>query len=174
MLAGEALTDFKKVIAEKVSQGSLETPEYPIYPPNLWEPLRTRRREAGALRYAALGAVDKDKSGLEALTLRNYQFFDAPVGLFFCIDRRCGAPQWSDIGMYMLTVMLLATERGLGTCPQESWANWPKTVAQFLKLPEEFMLFAGMSMGYRDDSHPLNHFRTTRAPLEDFADLRGF
>jgi nitroreductase len=173
VLGGEALKAFKKVIADNIAHGSHEAPQYEVYPPNLWEPLRARRREVGALRYAALGVVDKDKAGQEALALKNYEFFGAPVGLFFCLDRRCGPPQWSDVGMYMLTVMLLAVERGLDTCPQESWSNWPKSVAEFLNLPDELILFAGMSMGYRDDTHPLNKFRTPRAGLAEFAEFRG-
>jgi len=173
VLGGQALTSFKKVIADKIDAGISETPEYAVYPPNLWEPLRTRRREAGALRYAALGVADKDKAGQEALMRKNYEFFDAPIGIFFSLDRRCGPPQWSDLGMYMVTLMLLAVERGLDTCPQESWSNWPKAVAEFLKLPDELMLFAGLSMGYRDAAHPLNKFRTPRATVEEFADFRG-
>jgi nitroreductase len=174
-LAGEPLATFKNIIVEKVRKGIAgETPEYAVYPSKLWEPFRTRRREAGTLRYAALGFDDKDQSGLTELTLKNVDFFGAPIGLFFCLDRRVGPPQWSDMGMYMQTVMLLATERGLDTCPQEFWASWPKTVGDYLGLPEDQMLFAGMSMGYRSPDHPLNTYRAPRDPLESFAKLRGF
>ena len=173
-LAGAPLAEFKAIVAERFAAGDLETPEYDVYPHALWEPFKKRRRETGAERYAALGVHDKDPAALRDLSERNYRFFDAPVGLFFCLDRRLGPPQWSDLGMYMQTVMLLAVECGLDTCPQESWSNWPNTVRGFLDLPAELMLFAGMSMGYRDPNHPLNAIRTAREPLETFADLRGF
>ncbi len=173
-LAGRPLDDFRAVIAAKLAAGEVETPEYDVYPHNLWEPFKKRRRETGAQRYAALGVDDKDKAALKELGERNYRFFGAPVGLFFCLDRRLGPPQWSDMGMYMLSVMLLATERGLDTCPQESWSNWPASVRRFLGLPDELMLFAGMSMGYRDPDHPLNAIRTLREPFEIFAEMRGF
>jgi nitroreductase len=173
VLGGTEIEAFKKIVADKIDQGVTEKPEYECYPPSLWEPLRARRREAGRLRYAAIGVADKDTAGQEALTRRNYEFFGAPVGLFFCLDRRCGPPQWSDVGMLMLTVALLAVERGIDTCFQESWYMWPKTVAEFVKMPEDFMLFAGMSMGYRDDAHPLNAYRTPRATLDEFAEFRG-
>jgi len=173
-LGGKDLADFKAVIATKLKAGIKETPEYNVYPPSLWEPLRTRRRQTGALRYAALGVSEKDTAGLQALTEKNYEFFGAPVGLFFCLDRRCGPPQWSDVGMLMVTIMLLAVERGLDTCPQEIWSNWPKTIAEYVKLPDEHMVFAGMSMGYRDADHVLSNLRTPRAPLEEFAEIRGF
>jgi nitroreductase len=173
-LSGQPLADFRAAIAAKLAAGESETPEYDVYPPSLWEPFKKRRRDTGAQRYAALGADDKDKGALKELGARNYRFFDAPVGLFFCIDRRLGPPQWSDIGMYILSVMLLATEHGLDTCPQESWSNWPVSVRVFLGLPDDLMLFAGMSMGYRDPDHPLNAIRTAREPLETFAEMRGF
>ena len=174
-LAGTELAAFKQVVASQIAAGILsEAPEYAVYPERLWEPFRKRRRDAGAQRYAAIGVADKDAVGQQELSLRNYAFFGAPVGLFFCLDRRFGAPQWSDVGMYMLSVMLLAVEKGLDTCPQESWSNWPRTIAAQLQLPEELMVFAGMALGYRDADHPLNRYRTERAPLAEVAELRGF
>lgn len=173
-LAGEPLAAFKADIAAKFAAGQTETPEYDVYPHSLWEPFRKRRRDTGAERYAALGVHDKDKAALRDLAERNYRFFDAPVGLFFCLDRRLGPPQWSDMGMYMQSVMLLAAEQGLDTCPQESWSNWPVSVRAVLNLPEELMLFAGMSLGYRAPDHPLNAIRTAREPFETFAEMRGF
>jgi len=173
-LAGRPLDEFRAIIAAKLAAGESETPEYDVYPHNLWEPFKKRRRETGSHRYAALGVDDKDKAALKELGDRNYRFFGAPVGLFFCLDRKLGSPQWSDMGMYMLSVMLLAAERGLDTCPQESWSNWPVSVRAFLELPDDLMLFAGMSMGYRDPDHPLNRIRTAREPFEVFAEMRGF
>jgi nitroreductase len=104
---------------------------------------------------------------------RNFDFFGAPVGLFFFLDRRMGPPQWSDLGMYMQTVMLLAVEAGLDSCAQEIWAHWPKLVAAFFGVPDTQMLFAGMSLGYRDPDHPINGLRTKRAPLHAFAHFHG-
>ncbi len=174
-LAGQPLAAFKDLIAAKLQAGIAgETPEYDVYPRSLWEPFRSRRREAGAQRYAVLGASDKDAAALADLAARNYRFFDAPVGLFFCLERRLGPPQWADLGMYMQTVMLLAAERGLDTCPQESWSNWPKAVAEFLELSTDLMLFAGMALGHGDETHPLNAIRTPRAAFNAVAELRGF
>jgi nitroreductase len=70
--------------------------------------------------------------------------------------------------------MLLAVERRLDTCPQEYWARYPKTVAEFLGLPDDQMLFAGMALGYRDDAHPINTLKASRDAFEVWADLRGF
>ena len=173
-LAGKPLDEFRAIIAAKLLAGGGGDQEEGGPPPTLGDLFRRRRRETGSHRYAALGVDDKDKAALKELGDRNYRFFGAPVGLFFCLDRKLGSPQWSDMGMYMLSVMLLAAERGLDTCPQESWSNWPVSVRAFLDLPDDLMLFAGMSLGYRDPDHPLNNIRTAREPFEVFAEMRGF
>jgi nitroreductase len=169
-LAGLLAAVRRKLPAEPRGEGS----EYDIYPAGLVEPYRSRRFECGEDMYATIGVPREDKFARLLQFARNYQFFGAPVGLFFSIDRRLGPPQWSDLGMYMQTVMLLAREHDLHTCPQEAWSVWYRTVGEHLQLPAELMLFAGMALGYADTAHPINSLRTQRAPLEEFATLRGF
>jgi nitroreductase len=84
-----------------------------------------------------------------------------------------GGPQWSDLGMLIQTIMLLAREAGLHSCAQEAWTNWHRTVGDFLQLPPQRMLFCGLALGYRDESHPVNRLRTDRAPLDEFVQFRG-
>ena len=124
--------------------------------------------------YATIGVPREDKPARVRQFARNYGFFGAPVGMFFCIDRQMGPPQWADLGMYMQSVMLLAREHGLHTCPQEAWAVWHEAVAEFLVLPSALILFSGMALGYRDETAPINTLRTDRASLEEFATLQGF
>jgi hypothetical protein len=47
-------------------------------------------------------------------------------------------------------------------------------VARFLGLPAERMLFAGIALGWRDDSAPINALRTERDPFEVWGEMRGF
>ena len=77
--------------------------------------------------------------------------------------------QWSDLGMFLQTFMLLAREVGLDTCPQEAWAMKQESVTAFVEAPEELMLFCGMAIGYQDVSEKVNELRTTRRPIEDWA-----
>ncbi|MBV9509292.1 MAG: nitroreductase, partial [Caulobacteraceae bacterium] len=137
-LAGEALAELKALAAEQLKAG-LETAEYHVYPPDLWDPFRSRRFAVGEALYATIGVERADRAGRLAQFAKNAAFFDAPVGLFFCLDRNLGPPQWSDLGMYMQTVILLAVERGLDTCAQEYWAAMPKLVSRFLDLPDDHM-----------------------------------
>jgi len=171
-LTGAPLDAFKALVATRMP--GREPPEYAVYPADLWDPFRTRRFQCGEDLYASIGIERANKPGRLAQLAKNATFFGAPVGLFFCIDRNLGPPQWADLGMYMQTVMLLAVERGLDTCPQEFWSGFPRAIAEFLKLPDDLMVFSGMAMGYRDDTHPINNWRTRRDPFEAFAELHGF
>jgi len=149
-----------------------EGSEYEIYPANLWEPYRSRRFKCGEDLYATIDVARENKIARLLQFARNYEFFGAPVGLFFYLDRRMGPPQWSDVGMFMQSVMLLARERGLDTCAQEAWSVWYRTVGGFLGVPAELELFSGMALGYKDESAPINRLRTDRAPLEEVATFR--
>jgi len=170
-LAGEPLTEFKALVAANPLG---ETPEYAVYPPDLWEPFRTRRWQNGEDLYATIGIPREDKPARLRQLARNGEFFGAPVGIFFLLDRKLGPPQWADLGMYMQNVMLLAVERGLDTCPQEYWARYPQTVARFLGVPDDHMLFSGMALGYRDEAHPINTLKASRDPFEVWGELIGF
>jgi nitroreductase len=175
-LAGQPLADLKAVVRAEVSKNPLGdgSHEYDIYPPGLGEPYRSRRHKAGEDLYGTLGIPREDKMARLLQLARNYDFFGAPVGLFFYLDRSMGPPQWSDVGMYMQTVMLLAREHGLHTCAQEIWSRVPATVAKFLDVPPNLLLFSGMALGYADAAHPVNTLRTDRAPLDEFSIFKGF
>ncbi len=147
----------------------IEAPGYDVYPPGLWEPYRTNRYALGEQMYEALGIPREDKAGRFAHLARNHRFFDAPVGLFCFIDRRMGPPQWADLGMFLQTFMLLATERGIDTCPQEAWAFWSQAVAEFVGAPDEEMLFCGIAIGHADPDAPVNALVSERMPLEEWA-----
>jgi nitroreductase len=104
---------------------------------------------------------------------RNFQFFGAPVALFCSVDRRMGPPQWSDLGMYLQTLMLLLKEEGLDSCPQECWAIYPNTIGDFIGIPPERMLFTGMAIGFIDPDDKANLARPSRAPMADWAAFHG-
>ncbi len=146
----------------------------PVYPPNLWEPYRTRRFQVGEDMYALLGISREDRPGRLAHVARNFEFFGAPVGLFFVIDRRLGRAQWAHLGMFMQSLALVAVDRGLGTCMQEFWGMLRQTLHRHFALPETDMVYCGMALGYPDMSAPVNQLRSTRAPVDEFATLRGF
>lgn len=116
----------------------------------------------------------EDKSARYRQYARNFEYFGAPARLLVSIERSFALGQWIDLGSFIQTVMLLAHDYGLHTCPQEAWASFHRTVAAFLSLPPGMMLFCGVGLGYADDTAPINSWRTPRESLEVFADFSGF
>ena len=174
VIGGEPLQRLKGIMRERVAQApGGEAREYDIYPRELVSPYRDRRFQVGEALYQCLDIPRDNKPARLAQFANNFTFFGAPLALFCTVDRRMGPPQWSDLGMYLQTVMLLLREEGLHSCAQECWAIYPETIGSFLSLPPERMLFTGMAIGYEDPEAPANQLRAIRAPLEEFAEFIG-
>ncbi len=151
------------------TQPPIEAPEYEIYPRGLTEPYRTNRFTVGEQMYALLGIPREDKPARLTQFARNGDFFGAPAAMFCFVDRQMGPPQWSDLGMFLQTFMLLAVERGLATCAQEYWSVRHAAIASFVGAPDDEMLFCGVSIGHADPDAPVNGLRSERMPLDQWA-----
>jgi nitroreductase len=174
VVGGRVLADFKQTMANRLwTNPKGDVPEYQVYPTGLSAPYETHRVEVGEDMYGKLGIAREDRAARRAWFARNFIFFDAPVALFCFVDRNMGPPQWSDLGMYLQNIMLLLREAGLDSCAQECWSVQHVAVTELVQAPSELMLFCGMAIGYKDESHPVNSLRTTRGPLEEFATFLG-
>jgi nitroreductase len=171
---GEVRDKLVRRVAEQLPLNPMgKHPEYHVYPPKLQDPYRARRFKLGEDMYAAIGIGREDREGRLRQFARNWEFFGAPIGLFFTLDRDMQQGQWADVGMFMQNFMLLARESGLDTCAQESWASWHELVREELGIPDEQILFCGMAVGYADTQHPINSFTADREPLDGFATFKG-
>ena len=162
---GASMVRFREFIATR-EPGS---PAYDIYPSGLTEPYRTSRHRIGEQMYASIGIERDDRAGRLEQFAKNLDFFGAPAALFCFIERQMGPPQWSDLGMFLQTFMLLAQEAGLDTCPQEAWAVHEPAVREFVDAPDEQGIFCGMAIGRADWDHPINSVESEREPLDVFA-----
>lgn len=148
--------------------------EHPIYPKPLPEPYRTRRFRVGEQMHTLLGNDRADKAARLQSVVRNFEFWGAPVGLFFVIDRDMGRGQWAHLGMFMQSVALLVTEQGLASCFQEAWAMVRETLQEALGLGEGELVYCGMSIGHADPRAPVNTLRSPREDVDSFATFLGF
>ncbi|MES2821412.1 MAG: nitroreductase [Pseudomonadota bacterium] len=175
VVANDAKAALERLAVETLMKNPLgETGEHPIYPEGLVEPYRSRRFKVGEDLYALLGIPREDKAARLRSMARNFQFFGAPVGMFFIIDRSMGHGQWAHLGMFMQSLALLAEEQGLASCMQEAWGMLRGSLHQHFALPDNELVYCGMALGYADRSAPVNQLRSERAPVEDFASFRGF
>ncbi|KXF53851.1 NADH dehydrogenase [Rhodococcus sp. SC4] len=173
VVTGQSHAAIVEKMSARLTAGDLgDAPQYPIYPADLKSPYRERRVSAGQQLYSVLGIPREDKKARRAWFARNWQFFGAPVGLFCYVDRNMGSAQWSDIGMYLQTIMLLLREEGLASCPQEAWSVYHTTVDEIVQPQADLMLFCGMAIGYEDTAVSGGTI-IDRAPMSETVQLLG-
>jgi nitroreductase len=159
-------------LAQKNMPGAED--DRPVYPANLWEPYRTRRFKVGEDMYALLGIPRENKAARLTHLSQNFQFFGAPVGLFFVIDKGMGHGQWAHLGMFMQSVALAALERGVQNCMQEAWSRIRAPLCVHFGLGDDEMIYCGMALGYADMTKPVNTLRSDRAGVDEIVVFRGF
>lgn len=167
VVTGEARERVSKAVlaAAEADEGSLE---YQYLPEKLDEPYISRRRKVGFDLYAKYGVDRHDMPGRKAAMLRNYDFFGAPVGLFFTMERAMALGAWLDCGMFMQNVMTVARAFGLETCPQQAWCDFGAVVHRELAIPDNRIVLSGMALGHEDRSAIENTLITDRAAVDEF------
>jgi nitroreductase len=145
------------------------TEEYAYYPTEWRSPFIDRRRKVGWDLYGLLGIAKTDKERMHAQHRRNYEFFGAPVGFMFTIDRIMRQGSWLDFGMFLENVMVAARGRGLDTCPQAAFTPFHRLIAEAIGIPDDQQLVCGMSLGVRDPDAIENTLVTEREPVASFA-----
>jgi nitroreductase len=173
VLLGEARNELVRRTKERMKSHPMgEKPEYHIYPPELTEPYKARRFRIGEAMYATLNIAREDKAARLGVFVKNWDFFGAPAGLIISIDRQMQQGQWSDLGMFLQSILLLAREHGLHTCAQEAWAVFHPVIREYLSIPENEMIFCGIAIGHADESALINTLESERAPLHEWAVIR--
>jgi len=171
VLTGDAKTALSRKImaahddpAERVTH----TEEYAYYPTEWKSPFVDRRRKVGWDLYGLLGIAKTDKARMHAQHGRNYDFFDAPVGLMFTIDRIMRQGSWLDYGMFLQSIMVAARGRGLDTCPQAAFMQFHRIITEHIGAPDNEQVVCGMSLGYADPDAIENTLVTERDPVSSF------
>jgi len=142
---------------------------YVYYPTEWISPYIDRRRKVGWDLYGLLGIGKTDKARMHAQHGRNYNFFDAPVGLIFSIDNIMQQGSWLDYGMFLQNIMVAARARGLHTCPQVAFTQFHRIIRTELGLPDDQTVVCGMSLGHADPAAVENSLVTEREPVAGFA-----
>ena len=169
-LGGDAL---KELFARTAQTEPVQRPGL-SYPPSLWEPYRSRRFENGEDLYRSIGIAREEKAARLKQMATNGQMFGAPVGIFIAVEERMGYAQWVDLGIYLQSVMLLAEERGLATCAQGFWRLYSDMLVEHLELPAGYQIAFGIALGHEDTAAPINQWRASRAPSQEWLNLKGW
>jgi nitroreductase len=133
-----------------------------------------RLSSLGAKMYGGLG-IGREDDARAIFAQKNLTSFGAPVLLLSHFPKFMLAPQWSDVGMWLQTIMLLLRDEGLDSCPQEWMGVYGRSIKAHLGLSmDDTMLFCGIAIGYRDADHPVNAFERERVPLDEQVRFLGF
>ena len=159
----------KQAIADDPSLADKFQETFPYYPTEWISPFIDRRRENGWGLYGLLGIQKGDKEKMAAQHDRNFKLFDAPVGLFFTVNKVMGIGSKMDIAMMIQNVMIAAKARGLDTCPQAAFNHFHPVVLETIGAGDDEELVCTVALGYADESDIVNTFITPRVPVDEFA-----
>lgn len=152
-------------LVDAVSSGRFESMESAIdtFPGTY----RDKQVACAVEMYGHMGIGRGDTAGRTRALLRNYELFDAPHVAFVCMEKSFGIGVALDVGMYVQTLMLALTSRGIGSCAQASLRSHPALVRRVLDIPENEQILCGLSFGYEDESVPVNRVRQPRADIAE-------
>lgn len=173
-LTGQPLRNFCDTLRATIDDGMTAVEAYSYFPEPMPKHLRQRQVKVGADLYAALGIDRKDADARRRQFMRNFRFFDAPVGIIATIDARMGKGCFMDFGMMLQTLLLAAQAEGLASCGIGAMSMYGPFIAEQLSFDEHDMVVCGVALGYEDTEAPVNKFRTDRMSLEQYARFEGW
>ncbi len=168
VVTGVTRANLSQAVTQAAEAGE-RSDEYSYAPAPVMEPYLSRRRKVGYDLYKLYGIARDDFAARKQAMLRNFEFFGAPVGLFFTMERRLLLGSWLDCGMFMQNVMILARAHGLETCAQQAWCEYGRVVHQQLDIPDTHIVLSGMALGHPDPDAPANNLISDRVSIDDFA-----
>lgn len=174
VLTGKALSSLVRTLDEAIAAGRTEVSEYSYFPDPLPAQLKARQIAAGFALYEALGITRRDTQARREQFQRNYQFFDAPVGIVVSIERNMGKGCFMDLGMALMAFFLAAESRGLGATGIGALARHADVVHDALELAPSEMVVCGIALGRPDPRQAVNNCRTERDSLERYSRFLGF
>lgn len=174
VMAGDPLGHFVKELAGIVASSEPEPLSYSYFPHPMPSELKQRQREAGYALYSALNIQRRDIAARKQQFAANYRFFDAPVGIVVTIDKEMGSGCFMDLGMFIMSFLMLAHSAGYSCCVIGALSHYGSATHRLLSLPTDEKVVCGIALGRANPQAAVNQFRTSRIALADFATFQGF
>lgn len=169
VVSGEKKKELDSKILEAFDGGIKGKMDYKYNPEKIKDEHKNRQIELGKSLFELLNIQRDDKEARVKQWRKNFTAFDAPVSIFLFIDNSLEKSSFIDIGIFMQSIALLATERGLATCMQGSLGEYPDIVRKALHVSSDKVLVCGMALGYEDKTATVNTFQSKRENLTDIA-----
>lgn len=173
VVMGEARDELSGKLCAAMDSGEPYEPDYANRPAPMGERHERRAFAWGAAFYGALRIDRADRAGRREFERRNLRFYGAPVAMIFHLPGNAVHGTFLEMGFFLQNVMLGLVSCGLGSCPQYSVARYGKVIRDFLGLPADRLVVCNLSVGYPDDSAPINQFYPERAALGEYTRWYG-
>jgi nitroreductase len=167
VVTGEKKDGLSAALLKAAENNEPPRPDFPF--PAIWPEEQTKRSTTHRLRrFEALGIDPNDKEKLRASYLRNFQFFDAPCGVFIGLDKSLNTWSIFDLGLFVHGFLMVLHANGLGGCPQAMLAAYPDIVRQQLEIAGNIKIAIGISLGYPDYNAVINKYNSQRIDINEF------
>jgi nitroreductase len=139
----------------------------PLQVPSLPESFHKYRTELGKHVYGPNGYnIGRDhKAGQMASLMQNFRFYNAPYVAVICIPKTLNSADVLSVGIYLQTLILLLTEKGLGTQVSVAPAGYPGVIKQELGIVEEgeeLEVLCTLGIGWENESEHINKLKMPR------------
>jgi nitroreductase len=169
VVSGETKRKLDAALVQAFREGAPKKLDYNYYPSSLPLAMKQRRLACGLQMYQTLGITRQDQDRRLLQWEQNYSAFGAPVVLYFFINKLVDKGSFMDCGMFLQSVMLMATELGLASCAQAALAEYPDIVREHLGYSDDNLVLCGLALGYEDTTALINSYRTAREEVDVFA-----
>jgi nitroreductase len=154
-----------RLVAALTEEAKRRPPKIPPLPASF----QHFRSELGAQVYGAMGIGPEEKEKHAAAVLRNWEFFRAPLACIVCMHRDLRPWDAMSVGMFVQTLLLALTERGLASCCEVSIVGYPEIVRAEVDIPEELSILSGLAVGYEDPNFAANKLKISRESIGENA-----
>lgn len=123
--------------------------------------------ELGEQLYGSLGIARDDLDSRRKALRLNWTFCNAPLVGIVCMNRELHHVDSLGVGMFLQTLLLGLTARGLGSCVQMLIAGFPDAVRAALAIPDRYEILCGLAIGYPVEDFPSNTLHVPRKAIDE-------
>lgn len=167
VVSGKILSNIKERSVQLLQDNMPTCPEYEM-PEHFIEDQGLRYKELGKRLFGALGIQREDKEKRRQHLMNMTRCFGAPTMIYLHLDKGFNPYALMDLGIIMQTIALLAVDEGLGTVFLARSVRYPNAVREYAPIPGDHVLIIGMAIGYPDEDHLANKFRSFRGEPKEF------
>lgn len=169
IVSGEARNKLEAEFLTLLENGVEANPDWPDYDQGFVAQYKDRQYDCAMRYYSSMGIEREDRPARKNLFLQNWKFFGAPHAGFLSMPKNMKEVNALDVGIFLQSLIMLFTERGIACCPQGALQSYPEPIRRIADVPDENGIMVGLSFGYEDKEAQINSSKMPRVGLEDIA-----